>query len=176
MRRHCKRSNAINRRCRASTGIINGSSEVASGSAPALPALPLALAVFMAALGLVLLANDAAQASQAGRQWYHGTWNCVLDGRATKMRWSVRTARRSGDCRFDTKLRERVCTSESGVKTGGEFWDKGAWKSLTLQRASGQTINFRHADGNAWFLRSRGSSADGWSTWRQRRYPLTCRR
>lgn len=118
-----------------------------------------------------------AAASQAAGRWFDGHWRCTLDGRATKMRWLVKTDRQVSDCRFDANSRERVCTSASGIKTVGEFWDRnGPWAKLSLQRSDARSLTFRHADGNVWFLQLKGSGAEGWSTWNQKRYPLRCSR
>ena len=36
-------------------------------------------------------------------------------------------------------------------------------------------LNFRHADGNQWYLaKPEGNKATGWTTWNGQRYSLSC--
>lgn len=109
-----------------------------------------------------------ATASQAPGAWFMGDWRCTLDGRATRMVWrnvSVDHGSHHGD----------VGTSVAGVERRGRFQDGGAWADLTFGRATSTTLNFRHADGNNWFLRRiSATQARGNSTWNGRPYPLAC--
>lgn len=109
-----------------------------------------------------------ASASQVTGAWFMGDWRCTLDGRATRMVWSnVSVDRGSSD--GDTG------TSIAGVERRGRFMDRGAWSDLTFGRATSTTLNFRHSDGNSWFLRRLSpTTARGNSTWNGRPYPLSC--
>ena len=109
-----------------------------------------------------------ASASQAPGAWFMGDWRCTLDGRQTRMVWrnaSVDHGGSDGD----------IGTSVAGVERRGRFLDRGAWSDLTFGRATSTTLNFRHSDGNGWFLRRLSpTTARGNSTWNGRPYPLSC--
>jgi hypothetical protein len=126
----------------------------------------------MKARGLLLatlLAQAApAPASQVAGAWFMGEWQCTLDGRPTRMAWRVVSVERGGSD-------GGVGTSVAGAEWRGRFQDRGAWADLTFGRATSTTLNFRHADGNSWFLRRLSpTQARGNSTWNGRPYPLTC--
>ena len=105
--------------------------------------------LLVVAVVVLSMASGRLEASQAAPQWYNGHWKCTLDGRATKMRWGTETDRKTSDCRYDKASKERICTSSSGIKTVGAFWDRnGPWKKLALQRSDARSLTFRHADGN----------------------------
>jgi len=134
--------------------------------------------IFSAALCVLIGAlPEPAHASQVVGQWYHGNWSCRSDGRPARMRWVVRDDPGPSNCRYDARLREQVCSRTSGVTTVGEFWDRnGPWRRLTIQTRGQNSLHFRHADGNPWFLQRSGSRANGWTTWNGNRYPLQCSR
>jgi hypothetical protein len=121
-------------------------------------------------VAILLAATPAvpAAASQVGGAWFMGDWRCTLDGRATRMIWrnvSVDLGSDDGD----------IGTSIAGVERRGRFLDGGTWTDLTFVRATSTTLNFRHSDGNAWFLRRLSATqARGNSTWNGRPYPLAC--
>lgn len=121
-------------------------------------------------LAAMLLVPAPAAASTVAGGWYMGDWQCTLDGRPTRMTWrivSVDYGSSDGE----------VGTSVAGAERRGRLQDRGSWANLTFQRATSTTLNFRHADGNNWFLRRSASSAGqaaGYSTWNGRRYPFSC--
>ncbi|HLL31046.1 MAG TPA: DUF6006 family protein [Allosphingosinicella sp.] len=121
-------------------------------------------ALFAAAL----VASGPATAGQVVGGWYMGDWRCTLDGRPTRIVWSVVSVdygSSDGD----------IGTSVAGAERRGRFWDRGSWANLSLVRATSTTLNFRHADGNNWFLRRLSpTTARGNSTWNGRPYPLSC--
>ena len=116
----------------------------------------------------LFMASAPAAAGTVAGGWYMGDWNCTLDGRPTRIVWrivSVDYGSSDGD----------IGTSVAGAERRGRFLDGGSWANLTFVRATADTLNFRHADGNNWFLRKgAGNQAAGFSTWNRRRYPLTC--
>ena len=121
-----------------------------------------------ALFGAALAFSAPATASQVAGTWYMGDWRCTLDGRPTRIVWdvvSVDHGSNQGD----------VGTSIAGAERRGRFWDRGSWVTLSLGRATSTTLNFRHPDGNSWFLRrTSATQATGYSTWQGRRYPLAC--
>lgn len=123
-----------------------------------------------AVLAAAFAGSGPAAASQVPGAWFMGEWRCTLDGRPTQMTWrvvSVDHGSSDGD----------VGTSVAGAERRGRFLDRGVWSDLTLTRASSTTLNFRHADGNGWFLRRlSATAARGNSTWNGRPYPLSCTR
>ena len=125
----------------------------------------------VAAAGLFAAAmagSVPASASQVAGAWFMGDWRCTLDGRATRMVW------RNVDVDHGSSHGD-IGTSVAGVERRGRFLDRGAWSDLTFVRATSTTLNFRHSDGNGWFLRRLSpTSARGNSTWNGRPYPLAC--
>jgi hypothetical protein len=113
-------------------------------------------------------AGAPATAGQVAGTWYMGDWRCTLDGRPTRIVVdvvSVDHGSNHGD----------VGTSVAGAEMRARFWDRGTWVNLSLSRSTSTTFNFRHPDGNSWFLRKTSATqANGYSTWRGRRYPLAC--
>ena len=116
----------------------------------------------------LLAATTPASASTVAGGWFTGDWRCTLDGRQTRMVWrivSVDQGSSDGE----------VGTSVAGAEHRGRFLDRGRWADLTFGRASSTTFNFKHADGNGWFLRRLSpTQARGNSTWNGRPYPLSC--
>ncbi|HYG48141.1 MAG TPA: DUF6006 family protein [Allosphingosinicella sp.] len=109
-----------------------------------------------------------APASQVAGGWFMGEWRCTLDGRPTRIVWSAVSVDHGGS-------HGDVGTSVAGAERRGRFWDRGSWADLTFVRATSTTLNFRHADGNNWFLRRLSATqARGNSTWNGRPYPLAC--
>lgn len=121
---------------------------------------------------VVLLSSQSAFASQSRGMFYHGTWNCKLDGRNSQMVWKVANDTRT------TCNSKGVCSVTHGVKDVGSFRDStGPWVSLTPLGVSHQSITFRHADGNKWYLANTGTrKMSGHSTWMGKQYSLTCQR
>jgi hypothetical protein len=119
----------------------------------------------------VVLSSNSGFAGQVASQFYHGTWNCTLDGRSSKMTWKV-----VGDTQ--TTCSGGLCSVTHGVKEVGSFRDStGPWVPLTLLGTSTQSITFRHADGNKWYLARSGTRRmDGHSNWQGNQYPLSCSR
>jgi len=119
-------------------------------------------------LAALLAAATPATASTVAGGWYMGDWRCVLDGRQTRMVWRIVSVDH-GSSDGETG------TSIAGAERRGRFLDRGAWSDLTFARATSTTLNFRHADGNGWFLRRLSATqARGNSTWNGRPYPLSC--
>jgi hypothetical protein len=103
-----------------------------------------------------------------GRDGSMGDWRCTLDGRATRIVFDVVSVEHGGH-------HGHTGTSVSGAERRGRLWDRGAWAKLSLERATSTTVNFKHADGNNWFLRRVSTTqARGNSTWKGRAYPLSC--
>ena len=124
----------------------------------------------LTALLIGVVVAGPANASQIASQFYHGTWNCMLDGRPTTIVWRVVDDTRT-TCNGDT------CSVTHGVKTVGSFLDRGTWVSLTMLGASSQSITFRHPDGNNWYLYNAGTRRmNGHSVWQGNQYPLSCSR
>lgn len=116
----------------------------------------------------LLVASAPASAGLAPGGWFMGDWRCTLDGRATRMVWRVVSVD-YGSSDGETG------TSVAGAETRGHLQDRGAWARLTFGRATSTTLDFRHADGNGWFLRlTSADQATGYSTWNGRRYPFSC--
>ncbi|MBD2443497.1 hypothetical protein H6G25_09890 [Dolichospermum sp. FACHB-1091] len=134
------------------------------------------LSKFLLGLMLIpsgLLCNPAKiHASQVATQWYFGSWDCNIDGRSAKMQWLVVDDPQiscSGD----------VCSTTSGVKVVGKFSDNGGpWVPLAKLSANPTSLSIRYLgqEQNNWFLRYNVNSrqAIGWTTWREKRYPLSC--
>ncbi len=112
------------------------------------------------------------QASQVVSQWYLGKWNCSIDGRPAKMQWLVVDDTQTS-CSGD------VCSSSSGVKVVGRFSDNGsAWVPLSKRYLQGNEFGIRYLgkEQDNWLLRynPQAKVANGWTTWRDNRYPLQC--
>ena len=129
-------------------------------------------------LGLILIPSgilfnpSTINASQVANQWYFGSWNCNIDGRNSKMDWLVVDDPQ-------TKCDGDVCSTTSGVKVVGRFSDNGsAWVSLAKHSANSTSLSIRYLgqEQDNWFLRYNVKSgrAIGWTTWRGKRYPLSC--
>lgn len=124
----------------------------------------------LAASAAALLAPANADASQVATGWYHGNWNCRIDGRPAQMRWEVRS-------KTVQSCRGNICSQYQTAYHQGWFSDNGArFVPLTYVSSTGSTLTLRHADGNTWFLRYSGGRANGHTTWNGRRYPLSCSR
>lgn len=124
-------------------------------------------AIAAAAVYLGLLAG--AQASQVGG-WWGGDWNCTIDGRPAKMKWTAVTVS-EGSCEGD------VCSQSTGAAWKGSFSDNGSrWVPLNNPRPGSKGgLYFNHADGNRWYLpQPTGNRSNGWTTWQGKRYPLSC--
>lgn len=122
-------------------------------------------------LGLLLAFNDS-NASTVAREWYFGTWDCNIDGRPAKMQWRVVNDPQ-------TTCNGNICSSTSGVKVVGHFSDNGGpWVPLAKRGSSPTSLSIRYlgAEQDNWYLRYNAStrSAQGWTTWRGNRYPLSC--
>ena len=117
---------------------------------------------------LVALAPPVA-ASQAVVEWYHGSWSCQIDGRPARMTWKI-VDDTQVNCAGDE------CSVVNGVATRGRFSDNGSrWVTLTAPSVNGDTLRFRHADGNPWRLRRESATrAVGHTTWNGSRFPLSC--
>jgi hypothetical protein len=123
-----------------------------------------AAALIVAGLG----GSGPAAASQVPGAWFMGDWRCILDGRPTQMVWRVVSVDHGSSD-------GEVGTSVAGAERRGRFLDRGVWSDLTFGRATSTTLNFRHSDGNGWFLRRlSATAARGNSTWNGRPYPLSC--
>ena len=121
-------------------------------------------AIFAAALA----ASAPAGASQVAGRWFMGDWRCTLDGRPTRIVWNVVSVEHG-------EHHGGHGTSVAGAEWRGRFFDRGAWADLSFVRATSTTLNFKHADGNGWFLRRiSATQARGNSTWNGRPYPLAC--
>ena len=125
--------------------------------------------VAAASLLAAMVAGSApAVASQVPGAWYMGDWRCTLDGRAVRIVFDVVSVEHRGHHGHDG-------TAVSGAERRGRLWDRGAWAALSLERATSTTVNFKHPDGNGWFLRRiSATQARGNSTWNGRPYPLSC--
>ncbi|MBF0313649.1 MAG: hypothetical protein HQK50_12820 [Oligoflexia bacterium] len=115
---------------------------------------------------------SAAHASMVITQWYHGTWNCNIDGRSAQMVWQVVDDSRT-TCNGD------ICSTTSGVKTVGWFSDSGsAWVRLDINSSSNRHLAIRYLgnEPDNWLLNydAAAVTASGWTTWRGNRYPLSC--
>ncbi len=128
--------------------------------------------VLLRATALTLAFGVApAHASMMVGEWFHGSWNCRIDGRPSKMTWRVVDDPQTS-CRGDE------CTTTSGVTLRGRFSDNGSqYVPLRKTSSTAASLNFRHADGNPWRLNRRSANlADGYTTWQGQRYPLSCRK
>ncbi|MGN7916535.1 MULTISPECIES: DUF6006 family protein [Lysobacter] len=128
-------------------------------------ALWIALAIAAAAEGCSPVA-----ASQVSG-WWDGNWNCTIDGRPAKMKWSAVNDSQT-TCDDD-----EVCTHTFGARWKGRFSDNGsAWVALNnARRGKNGGLYFNHADGNRWYLPTpTDNRSKGWTTWNGQRYPLVC--
>ena len=120
----------------------------------------------------ILFNSGTVNASQVANQWYFGLWDCNIDGRNAKMQWLVVDDPQTS-CNGD------VCSTTSGVKVVGRFSDNGsAWVPLAKRSANSTSLSIRYLgqEQDNWFLKYNGKSgqAIGWTTWRGKRYPLSC--
>ncbi|WP_020394015.1 DUF6006 family protein [Thiolinea disciformis] len=113
-------------------------------------------------------------ASQASPlpSWISGDSNCTIDGRPARMHWAIQDDPQT-ECDGDS------CSTTSGVRTVGRFSDNGGpWVELARISMSNNTMNIRYlgAEPNNWQLTYNSSTqvANGWTTWRGQRYPLSC--
>ncbi len=116
--------------------------------------------------------SEIASASQTASKWYFGSWSCTIDGRPARMRWRVVDDPQ-------TTCAGGICTSTSGVKVVGHFSDNGGpWTPLRATSSGPATLNMQYlgAEQAPWFLRYNAAQrqAQGWTTWRGHRYPLSC--
>ncbi|MEH1821084.1 hypothetical protein FD723_01380 [Nostoc sp. C052] len=132
----------------------------------------LGLAIVPASLVLV---SSHAKASQIAGEWFFGLWDCNIDGRPAQMQWKVVDDPQT-TCSGD------VCSTTSGVRLVGRFSDNGsAWVPLGKRFSSTKRqdlgIRYLGAEQDNWYLKynSHTKIADGWTTWRGKRYPLQCR-
>ncbi|KAF3886943.1 MULTISPECIES: DUF6006 family protein [Nostocales] len=131
----------------------------------------LALAVF--AIGF-FTASGSANSSLVVREWFFGFWDCNIDGRPAKMQWYTVNDPQT-TCDGD------ICSSTSGVKVVGRFSDNGTpWVPLAKRwsRNSELAIRYLGNEQDNWYLNYNSStrSANGWTTWRGKRYSLQCRK
>ncbi len=120
-------------------------------------------------VGAALLAALPAHASTVSG-WWGGAWQCTIDGRPAKMKWSAVD-------NSETSCDGDVCTTSFGVAWRGRFSDNGSqWVALSNARPGRSGgLYFNHADGNQWYLpRPSGNRTNGWTTWNGNRYPLSC--
>jgi hypothetical protein len=124
--------------------------------------------IYTAAL-LLLACGAEANASLVVRQWYHGRWSCLIDGRPSHMDWKQVNATRQ-------TCSGGVCTQVPEVRQVGWFWDRsGPWVRLYYAGSSDRGLSMLHANRDPWVLnRTSASQAIGHTTWQGRRYPLSC--
>ncbi|MDS9467311.1 DUF6006 family protein [Paracoccus sp. MBLB3053] len=108
--------------------------------------------------------------------WWGGDWDCIIDGRPARMRWSVVD---NGSQSCEETDEGTICSSSVSAGWKGRFSDNGSkWVSLTNAKSGDKGgLFFTHADGNRWYLaKPVGRTAKGWTTWNGQRYPLSCTR
>lgn len=138
-----------------------------------MPSLNLKKKMFLICSLLVSLGvAPSVMASLTITQWYHGNWDCNIDGRSARMVWEV-----VDDSR--TTCNNGVCSHTSGVKTVGRFSDNGsAWVGLGINYHRNSRLGIRYLghEQDNWELTYNSSTgtARGWTTWRGTRYPLSC--
>jgi Family of unknown function (DUF6006) len=101
-----------------------------------------------------------------------GKWSCNIDGRSARMRWVPVEA---GVNMCDNNGRN--CVRNDRLRWLGGFSDNGSREVRLTDAREGARggLNFRHADGNHWYLaKPVGNKATGWTTWNGQRYPLAC--
>jgi hypothetical protein len=122
----------------------------------------------------LLLGAPSAFGSMIVEQWYHGEWDCRIDGRPAKMIWKVID---------DSQVKcydDGTCTRTSGVKTAGWFSDSGRpWVKLDINSGwYGGRLGIRYLgqEPDNWYLdyNSQTGVATGKTTWRGSQYPLSC--
>jgi hypothetical protein len=126
-------------------------------------------------LGLLMstLVSTVGASTSPLPQWASGESNCKIDGRPAKMIWQV-VDDPQVECDGD------ICSTTSGVKTVGRFSDSGsAWVELRMAGVPNRnTLNIRYlgAEQDNWQLVYDAATevAKGWTTWRGKRYPLSC--
>lgn len=119
----------------------------------------------------IVMSGTPSSASQVSG-WWGGDWRCKIDGRPARMRW-VAVSTSQGSCDGV------ACSQSQGAAWRGSFSDNGSrWVPLTTPRRDAQDgLNFRHADGNRWYLaKPVANRSTGWTTWQGRRYSLSCSR
>ncbi len=132
----------------------------------------LALGAGICALGLFGALNSA-DASLVVQEWFFGKWDCHIDGRPAKMQWYVVDDPQ-------TTCNGNICTSTDGVRVVGRFSDNGSpWVSLAKRYSTRRQelgIRYLGREQDDWYLKynSKTQVADGWTTWRKKRYPLQC--
>jgi hypothetical protein len=122
-------------------------------------------------LALCFAVSDSASASMLVG-WWGGKWSCNIDGRSARMRWAPVEA---GINMCDENGRN--CVRNDRLRWLGGFSDNGSREVRLTDAREGSRggLNFRHADGNHWYLaKPAGNKATGWTTWNGRRYPLSC--
>jgi Family of unknown function (DUF6006) len=110
-------------------------------------------------LAATLAAAQSAQASYAAK-WFDGNWDCKIDGRSAKMTW-------------------RMADDMPNSKYLGKFSDSGgAWVPLSELSSNSNTLSLRYLGGEpaTWGLTyaPQQRSAVGFTTWRGKKYPLSC--
>jgi Family of unknown function (DUF6006) len=126
-------------------------------------------------LTCILPGAGGASASQAATQWYFGNWNnCLIDGRPAKMQWKVVDDPQ-------TSCDGNICSSSSGVKVVGRFSDNGSdWVPLSVRYNQKNEVGIRYLgkEKDNWVLRYNPQTKDakGYTTWRGKKYPLSCSR
>jgi Family of unknown function (DUF6006) len=137
---------------------------------PIMTVMKYSLHAISCSLALSFAISSPTSASQLVGGWWSGVWNCNIDGRPARMRWSIVDDSRT-TCNGD------VCSTSSGVRWKGSFSDNGSrWVPLTdPSQANRGGLFFYHADGNQWYLpKPTGNRTEGWTTWNGKRYPLAC--
>ncbi|HYX35660.1 MAG TPA: DUF6006 family protein [Oligoflexus sp.] len=128
---------------------------------------------FLALPLLSMFASSSVSASQIVRQWYHGWWDCNIDGRPAQMVWEV------VDDPQTKRYPDGTCSTTSAVKTVGWFSDNGApWVHLGINNSSGTYFGIRYLgqEQDNWYLihNPADDTATGKTTWRGQQYPLSC--
>ncbi|WP_218110215.1 DUF6006 family protein [Oligoflexus tunisiensis] len=124
-------------------------------------------------LPILALSTSSAFGGLITKQWYHGSWDCNIDGRPAKMVWQVVNDPQTS-CHGD------ICSTTSGVKTIGWFSDNGApWVRLGINPGTnGNRLKIRYMgqEPDNWYLDfvSHNTTAVGKTTWRGKQYPLSC--
>lgn len=122
---------------------------------------------------LALSASSSAFAGLVAKQWYHGWWDCNIDGRPARMVWEVVDDSKT-TCSGD------ICSTTSGVKTIGWFSDNGGpWVRLGINYGWDSNrlgIRYMGQEPDNWYLdfNSQNITAVGKTTWRGQQYPLSC--
>ena len=125
-------------------------------------------------IGNSLLSMDVLALSVPDRNWYIGEMNCEIDKRPAKMKWEQVSewvdAGSSGD----------IVRGYETTTLSGSFSDNGGtWNKLQKQPSSNSLIlkiRYLGTEPNNWQLTydTNKKLAEGWTTWRGQRYPLSC--